>query len=743
MNKTLSIILLFIAGLFVGCERYDHLIQDLNDRIEVLEGATIAPITEQIKQINVSYTDLTTVDTALEALIKDLSEELLKLQQQADENSDAIAEITALIKELQDRDAALDQQIKDLKSYLDDEIKAAKYWAEATFATLEQYAEMQTEISRISALIEAYKAEQENDYTEAIDKAVTDVLAAITVSETSMKEWVNKILAEGYYDIAQIDAILFALETKLVGSDAELTKEIEAQQAALELAKTDLTDAYKKAIKEAIEENNGKISKEIADAVQAALDNVDAKLAAINAEVESIKALINSLKETVNNLVGRIQSMRFIPEFSDGKVALGLGERTAELTFMISPRDVAAGVAAAWASSNDVVTAFIKPTQPRTKASYDMEALAVTNVTGNANGTLVVTISTEDLSEDFWYEGIEANVFVCISDGNNDIISEMIPIYYVEPPYVTFKASAAQTLKINRDVTGLQFSIDNGATWHSLTASTANATFGPDNDLLLRGINSGGTGSATISFTDRSVPVACSGDIRTLVDYRNYANVDTGSAKFTYLFSRCTVLTSAPELPATTLARSCYSNMFNGCTGLTKAPSLPATQLANYCYNAMFNGCTGLMEAPELPATQLVDHCYYSMFGNCTGLKVAPNLPATILAQSCYGFMFASCTGLTAAPELPAKILATNCYSYMFSDCSNLNKITMLATDVSASDCLKEWVGGVAQTGTFTKVAEVTLTTGVSGIPSGWTVIQEASKGVEAPDFGFGGSFSN
>jgi len=34
----------------------------------------------------------------------------------------------------------------------------------------------------------------------------------------------------------------------------------------------------------------------------------------------------------------------------------------------------------------------------------------------------------------------------------------------------------------------------------------------------------------------------------------------------------------------TTLEVSCYESMFNGCTGLTKAPDLPATTLAKYCY---------------------------------------------------------------------------------------------------------------------------------------------------------------
>jgi hypothetical protein len=42
------------------------------------------------------------------------------------------------------------------------------------------------------------------------------------------------------------------------------------------------------------------------------------------------------------------------------------------------------------------------------------------------------------------------------------------------------------------------------------------------------------------------------------------------------MFDRCSSLTVAPELPATTLAKSCYENMFSECTSLIKAPKLPA-----------------------------------------------------------------------------------------------------------------------------------------------------------------------
>jgi len=197
------------------------------------------------------------------------------------------------------------------------------------------------------------------------------------------------------------------------------------------------------------------------------------------------------------------------------------------------------------------------------------------------------------------------------------------------------------------------------------------------------------------------------------------------SACYREMFYRCTSLTTAPsQLPATTLDGSCYYYMFQGCTSLTTAPQLPATSLGASCYRGMFSGCTSLTTAPsQLPATTLTQYCYRDMFRGCTSLTTAPELPATTLAIECYRDMFNGCTSLTTAPQLPATTLTVSCYEGMFQDCRSLNLITCLATDISASLCTANWVTGVAPTGTFTKAASMTSwTTNFDGIPNGWTV---------------------
>ena len=188
-------------------------------------------------------------------------------------------------------------------------------------------------------------------------------------------------------------------------------------------------------------------------------------------------------------------------------------------------------------------------------------------------------------------------------------------------PYVTFKAKAEQKFKMitygDYSISRLEYSVNNGK-WQNVEKDIP-VTFGETNGTLrLRGTNINGTASlwdafSTITFTDPNVKVACTGDIRTLLDWRNYSTVNTQNARFCYLFKDCAVLTSAPELPAKELADNCYSGMFSGCTSLTAAPELKATTLARSCYSSMFSRCTSLEKAPELKATTLVAKCYFCM----------------------------------------------------------------------------------------------------------------------------------
>ena len=212
---------------------------------------------------------------------------------------------------------------------------------------------------------------------------------------------------------------------------------------------------------------------------------------------------------------------------------------------------------------------------------------------------------------------------------NTGIITEGSKAEHIIP-YVTFKANGKQTFQMTAvpdyEISGLEYSVNNDEKWRKVEKDGVISFGGEYGDLRLRGINLNGTAKdesyySTIKFTDETVNVACTGDIRTLLDWKNYNIVKTDNARFCSLFETCSVLTSAPELPATKLADCCYYYMFYKCTNLTSAPVLPATTLAQECYSNMFTECTNLTSAPELPATKLAVHCYYGMFSNCPKLS--------------------------------------------------------------------------------------------------------------------------
>ena len=76
---------------------------------------------------------------------------------------------------------------------------------------------------------------------------------------------------------------------------------------------------------------------------------------------------------------------------------------------------------------------------------------------------------------------------------------------------------------------------------------------------------------------------------------------------------------------------------------------------------------------------------------------------------------------METAPELPAEVLKEGCYKGMFQDCESLESVTCLATP-GMGTFTKDWMSGVAGTGTFTKAAGVEWPSGADGIPEGWYV---------------------
>ena len=278
----------------------------------------------------------------------------------------------------------------------------------------------------------------------------------------------------------------------------------------------------------------------------------------------------------------------------------------------------------------------------------------------------------------------------------------------------------------------IEYSFDK-TNWSSLTENKVSI---PQNtNMYCRGINpygiSNGYEENIFNYFIGEGKFNVSGDIMSLIDYNTMPDTMVGS--FFYLFGWDNeevmgnivdiVDASKLVLSAKVLTSGCYAYMFSHCTNLINAPKLSATELAKDCYYSMFSYCASLTEVPELPSTQLAEYCYAYMFCYCTSLDKTPKLPSTQLEKGCYAYMFSNCNSLTETPELPATELTEDCYFCMFYNCTNLNKITCLATDISKKWCTYFLTYGTLNNGIFYKNCDMnSWSTGINGIPSGWSV---------------------
>lgn len=148
--------------------------------------------------------------------------------------------------------------------------------------------------------------------------------------------------------------------------------------------------------------------------------------------------------------------------------------------------------------------------------------------------------------------------------------------------------------------------------------------------------------------------------------------------------------------------------------------------MTSYGFRNLFDGCTSLTTAPELPATTLASNCYARMFQGCTSLRCAPVLPATTMSEYCYQYMFQGCTSLSVAPQLSVTTLENYCFQWMFVGSINLSSVKLTYTGNFSGagvpdGAFNNWLGNVSSSGTMYYNGTDT-TRGSSAIPGGWRV---------------------
>lgn len=221
-----------------------------------------------------------------------------------------------------------------------------------------------------------------------------------------------------------------------------------------ELARTkeEIIDAYNRAIEEAISAFGGRIRGEIAaevSKINGIIEALTGRVAACEKEIESIKDSIEAIKKDIESVKGqisailsRVQSIFYVPKYSDSKAVMTYTETNkinpgfAEFDFEVKPAAVAAELAEVWQGIMSM-----KAVYTITKAAPEMVELALESVTAE-NGFLSVTVSGKALKDEFFKGLCSANVRLSISDGNNDLATEYIQMVPQALEVISFEDEA-------------------------------------------------------------------------------------------------------------------------------------------------------------------------------------------------------------------------------------------------------------------------------------------------------------
>ena len=289
---------------------------------------------------------------------------------------------------------------------------------------------------------------------EANAKLIADNAAAIKALQASPDASVVKNaakIAENAEGIAQNAALISANAVAINNNAIAIANnaaDILQLQQDLASAKAEITEAYKTAINDAITTNNGVIDAKIAAKVETINTRIDNEVAIINAaiktltdrmnvleeEMEAIQKLVSDflkefdeIKETIERILSMIQSVSYVPQYSDGKavmmVTAGVYDGTVEFDFQLSPKSVVSDIVANWQS-----ILAIKAVYTKTRAVSYVDMPIISCVADGQNGILTIVASGKNLGEEFFKGNQPVNAALFISDGNSEVVSDYVEI---------------------------------------------------------------------------------------------------------------------------------------------------------------------------------------------------------------------------------------------------------------------------------------------------------------------------
>ena len=301
----------------------------LSDEITALDKAMDAMATKEelTKAIQDATVAVTEAMTALDGRVGGLEERLANLEEACKAYLDEAtvkdlinAEVEALKAYINEADEAIKKDVEDLRALY-----------EALPSQLEAYAtdeDLKEVVARVEAIenagyLTADDLAELNDAVETANKKITDVVKDVADLQT-LTTAVKADVVDLQTRVAALEAEIAGLATLKENLEKKLDKdvfetykkEVDAKLAELETMKKELADLGK--------ELEAKYQ-ELKNSDEELNERINVLEGQFNSAILSIENRLNDMEVVVNDLAARVQSLVFIPEYSDGKATIEWG----------------------------------------------------------------------------------------------------------------------------------------------------------------------------------------------------------------------------------------------------------------------------------------------------------------------------------------------------------------------------------------------------------------------------------
>lgn len=400
--------------------------------------SAIATINTKIEDIEESIEDLEgNVET-----LKEFYQQQIEWNQNMDGRVGNLEEFKSFAEEqfeaLADADKNLETLIANTAETLRGELKDYQDIVRTQFEQVYQdIAKNTTAINNLTADLQA-----KYDELVAADKALQDAIA-------THEEW-----------ITNAESRIANLEENM----AEVKENLEKLQKDYDAFKEDVTTRLRNA-----EGSIGQLQVDVQglnDKLNEFKAAYDEHIKAYEQFVEETNSAITDMKAIIDAIIGRVQSIAFVPEYVDGKGTINwatFGDRILEgrsvLVYQVYPAECAAAIANAPAVG-DVVSplSFDMTDVLKTRGGLDRAPqMNIVGVEGDAEGRLYVSVEARNFGEDFYAGEAEYAVSLVLTTEKENLASCYTNVVAGEPESVEMRIMATKDVTLTSVNEGAKF----------------------------------------------------------------------------------------------------------------------------------------------------------------------------------------------------------------------------------------------------------------------------------------------